>query len=206
MMLPFGHAAVGYGLYSLVMRRRVGRSPNGTEAAVALFGSQFPDLVDKPLMWLFGEIFMTGRMISHSLLIAALIILLVGVLGYITATTNLALAFGIGYLSHPFVDAFQFVLQGSVAVDIVEISFLVWPLQPPVEQIVRILHELPFVGTLLERKEVWTARYLPSGYVLYIWMRVLELVLLILAAIRWRADGYPGLRGLLDVAPVRQTD
>lgn len=50
-MWPWGHAAIGYLLFSMDTRLRYGRRPGGPATILLFFGTQFPDLVDKPLAW-----------------------------------------------------------------------------------------------------------------------------------------------------------
>ena len=49
-MLPWGHLAVGYLAYSLAVRVRSGGPPAGLAVAALAVGTQFPDLIDKPLV------------------------------------------------------------------------------------------------------------------------------------------------------------
>jgi hypothetical protein len=52
-MWPWEHLAVGYLLYS-VSCVLWGRYPTRIGVAALAFGTQFPDLVDKPLGWWLG--------------------------------------------------------------------------------------------------------------------------------------------------------
>ena len=68
-MWPWEHAAIGYLVYSLGLRA-LGRDPPGDREAVGLLiATQVPDLVDKPLSWVFG-VFHTGYALGHSALVA----------------------------------------------------------------------------------------------------------------------------------------
>ena len=79
-MWPWEHAAVGYLLLSLGSRAS-GRGPPSTPAVLALlFGTQLPDLVDKPLSWEF-DLFPSGYAVGHSALVAVPVGLLVLALG-----------------------------------------------------------------------------------------------------------------------------
>ncbi|MFC6964015.1 hypothetical protein ACFQL7_23110 [Halocatena marina] len=53
-MWPWSHAAVGYLCYS-IGTRLVGRRPTTGPTVAVLFGALLPDLVDKPLSWVFGQ-------------------------------------------------------------------------------------------------------------------------------------------------------
>jgi len=123
---PWGHLAVGYVLYSVLMRIRHGRSPDGIAALVVAFGTQFPDLVDKPLAWTV-QILPSGRSLAHSLLTATIVIVLVTWYARRHERSDLAGAFAVGYLSHLFGDAIGPVLEGKY----VYLSSLGWPLLPP---------------------------------------------------------------------------
>ncbi|PSQ17916.1 hypothetical protein BRC99_00275 [Halobacteriales archaeon QS_7_69_60] len=69
-MLPWGHLAVGYLAYSLAVRGRTGGPPAGLATAALAVGTQFPDLIDKPLVaWV--SLLPSGRSLGHSLLFAA---------------------------------------------------------------------------------------------------------------------------------------
>lgn len=125
-MWPWGHLAVGYACYSAFARVRYGRGPTGLPALAAVFGTQFPDLVDKPLAWSFG-VLPSGRSLAHSLLVAGVVLLLVGIYCRRRDHSELAVAFGVGYCSHLAGDAIGPVLAGRYAFA----SFLAWPLLPP---------------------------------------------------------------------------
>jgi hypothetical protein len=168
-MWPLGHAAVGYLCYSLLTRARVDRPPGEFVVLFLLFGTQFPDLVDKPLAWYLGVI-PTGRTLAHSLLL--LVPLSVGT--YLLARQyrrpEYGVAFGFGALSHTLVDAAP-ALWGAT-----DPSFLLWP-------------ALPVEGYESGAPSV-TALFLESLGDPYF---LSEFVFAALAFVLWRRDGYPGL-------------
>lgn len=146
-MLPWGHAAVGYLLYAGWSRWRRGASPHGIAVIALAVGTQFPDLVDKPLSWTFA-VLPTGRSLAHSVLTFALlaIVLLVFARGYdrrrrtadqgTTASTGVEIrsplpasitvtAFVIGYGSHLLADATAGIATGSL-----DLAYLLYPLLP----------------------------------------------------------------------------
>ncbi|MFC7026565.1 hypothetical protein ACFQH8_01625 [Halomicroarcula sp. GCM10025710] len=88
-----------------------------------------------------------------------------------------AVAFAVGYVCHPFVDASLFLLQGTVAKDFLEVSFVVWPLTIPGPAIVSALTGVPGLSDLIAIKPVWTARHLPTAPVIGWWIRAAEAVL-----------------------------
>lgn len=110
-MWPWEHLAVGYLLFSLLIRAWRRRPPRHVEVLIVVFATQFPDLVDKPLSWVF-HILPSGLSLAHSLLFA----LPVSVLALTVATWRTVpesgVAFLTGYLSHLFGDAIYPYLLG----------------------------------------------------------------------------------------------
>ena len=173
-MWPWGHAAVGYLVYSLYSHRLHGRAPSNVAAVLLGLGTQFPDLVDKPLAWTF-TLLPTGRSLAHSLLTALLVIGVALSLARRYTRSEYAIAFGIGYLSHLAADGLRSALNGEFE----NLSYLVWPLVPlsPTDTKVSILaHFLTF------QLEPFT---------------VFELGLVALALLVWWRDDVPGVRVLL---------
>lgn len=128
-MLPWGHLAVGYLMY--VLGCQLGRKggPPAPEVGTLLVavGTQFPDLVDKPLGWTVN-ILPSGRSLGHSVLVALVVLAVLWVLvSRIDAWSSFGVrAFGTGYLSHLFADSIFPFLGGGVG----EITFLFWPVIP----------------------------------------------------------------------------
>jgi hypothetical protein len=179
-MWPWEHLAVGYLCYSLLVRAR-GERPGGREALAVAVGSQFPDLVDKPLGWVVGVTSTTGLTPTHSLFVAVPLSALVVLVGRWQGAGRVGLAFAVGYLSHLSADALYPVLLGEGLFT----WFLFWPLTPvpthgtaPPLATVRSLAEtfVTFLGT-------------PRG-TLYV---LGELALLAGAVLLWLRDGVPGL-------------
>ncbi|MFC7114560.1 metal-dependent hydrolase [Natronoarchaeum sp. GCM10025703] len=172
-MWPWGHAAVGYLLYSAYTRSRGDRRPLAIATIILAVGTQFPDLIDKPFSWTFG-ILPTGRTLAHTLLV--LVPLTVAI--YVACKrlrrlrSEWAIAFAIGALSHVVVDAIPSVVWGDVAMG----NFLLWPLLsvPPYEN-----SSPSIIGAFLA--------FDLSNYVLF------EFALVALAIGVWWADGRPGL-------------
>ncbi|WP_224267991.1 metal-dependent hydrolase [Haloprofundus salinisoli] len=125
-MLPWGHAALGYLLYSYGLRFRRTGPPSGLAAMCALaVGTQFPDLVDKPLSWTF-QVLPGGRTLAHTLFVAVPLLLAVGVVTRRIGHRRVGEAFAVGYSSHLLGDVLWQLSQGNVRV----LAFLVWPLIP----------------------------------------------------------------------------
>ena len=125
-MWPWGHLAFGYLLYSAVVRVRSWDSPDGQTVLLVLLGTQFPDIVDKPLAWTF-HVLPSGRSLAHSLFAVAAVSALVGVYYQRRGRPQLGIAFAVGYLSHLIGDGIGHLLSGEYAY----LSYLGWPLLPP---------------------------------------------------------------------------
>jgi len=169
-MWPWGHLAAGYLLYSAYTRLRTGESPADVPALVALFGTQLPDLIDKPLAWSLS-VLPTGRSLAHSLVVAAPVLAVVWFLTARRDARPLAAALGVGWVSHSFTDALYPLLAGKFD----EVTFLAWPLLP--------LPAYEVDGSFAAH----FALISPSPTFLF------ELLLVVLASVAWHADGHPGL-------------
>lgn len=130
-MWPWGHLAVGYLCYVAWARHR--RVPQQPLAVVAVaVGSQFPDLVDKPLAWTVA-VLPSGRSLAHSLFTAAIVLALVARLGRRYGRRAVSTAFAIGYLTHTLGDLGPRVIGGLLVADATQLrwtTYLVWPLLP----------------------------------------------------------------------------
>ncbi|WP_132059388.1 metal-dependent hydrolase [Halorussus amylolyticus] len=131
-MWPWGHLAVGYLSYSILVRVRTRRAPESLPTVALAFGTQFPDLVDKPLAWTLG-VLPNGRSLTHSLLVAALVVGAVGLVLRRRNRTAVADAFAVGYLTHIAGDAVFPLLAGEYG----ELGFLLWPVVPAIEYTTR---------------------------------------------------------------------
>jgi membrane-bound metal-dependent hydrolase YbcI (DUF457 family) len=124
-VLPVGHflvAAIPVVVYVFLRDREL---PSRKLAFVVLVGSQFPDLIDKPLAYQFFLI-PNGRMFAHSLVIA--IPLSIAVLLFVRRTghTREGLAFGFAYLSHIVADFRRMLLRADPQFS----PNVLWPLVP----------------------------------------------------------------------------
>lgn len=179
-MWPWEHLAVGYLLYWSVIRLRPDRTQVTGGAALAVaFGTQFPDLVDKSMAWVFG-IFPSGVSVAHSIITAtvlsAAVVLVAGRLGRQRAGT----AFVVGYLSHIPADLLYPVLLGEQPL----YRAFIWPLATA-EGSVRQGFLANFAHYFLRFVEFLST----TRGVFYLSM---ELLLLLSALTAWIFDGCPG--------------
>lgn len=179
-MWPWEHLAIGYLLYSGVRHTTGGDPPTRGAVLAVLVGSQFPDLVDKPLGWTV-QVLASGVSVAHSVLTAlalsGCVILLARRLGH----PQLGIAFAVGYLAHIPADMlYPLLLGGPLYLE----SYL-WPL---------VTVSGPARGGLVANVGYYLVRFLlflatPRGVVFLL----LEGVLLGTAAAVWFRDGHPGI-------------
>lgn len=127
-MFPWSHLVVGYLSYSILVHLTLRRSPRDAPTLALVLGTQFPDIVDKPLAWTF-HILPNGRSLAHSLLTAVVVLTVLQLFSRWRGSTDLVTAFGVGYLTHLAGDAIAPLLTGEYHL----LGFLAWPLVPPVE-------------------------------------------------------------------------
>ena len=125
-MWPWGHLAVGYLLYSVYTHGRDRAPPDGIAALSVAFGTQFPDLIDKPLAWTF-HVIPSGRTLAHSVYALTIVSLLVAWIAKHYGRPQIGPAFAIGYASHLVADGIAPLLEG----DFSKLTYLGWPLLPP---------------------------------------------------------------------------
>jgi membrane-bound metal-dependent hydrolase YbcI (DUF457 family) len=172
-MWPWGHLAVGYLLYSGLCRWRFDRFPGSVATLAVAFGTQLPDLVDKPLAWTVS-VLASGRSLTHSLLTALVICALVARYARRRGHPTIGVAFAVGYLSHPFADGVLSLVSGEFRY----LRYLVWPVLdlPPYETERSFLAH--FLG--IEATPFFTLQIVLVGFALVVWNR----------------DGRPGLAAL----------
>lgn len=124
-MWPWGHVGVAYLLYSLYSRGRFRRPPRPEPALAVVLGSQFADLVDKPLAWWLG-ILPGGRTLAHSLVFAGVLIVVVYAAALARDRVETATAFVLGHLSHLVADLPPRLVLGYPFGS----EFLFWPFLP----------------------------------------------------------------------------
>jgi hypothetical protein len=179
-MWPWEHAAVAYLCYWLAIDRHAEHPDDASTVAVVL-GSQFPDLVDKPLSWGLG-VLPSGHSLAHSMLVAGPLVALAVVLARRYRREPVGIAFGIGYLSHLPGDVFYPVALGGEP----STRFLLWPLvavEPYAER---------GIGARLDMVAGTVTELLAGpGVLLYL---LADLVLVSAALFVWYRRGCPGLR------------
>lgn len=179
-MWPWDHLAVGYIAYSLA-RRATGRPPPDAGALVAIVvGSQFPDLIDKPLGW-YLAVLPSGVSLAHSLLFAVPVCLAVLAWRARRGVPGQGVAFAVAYLIHVPADAlYPAVLGGNT-----KLWILLWPILPgehssPASVVDHLASLVSQFGTVVAG---------PRGLLVV----GLELSLLAGTVWLWSADGRPGL-------------
>lgn len=170
-MWPLGHAAVAYLWYTGYCRAD-GRLPKSLAVVALLIGSQFPDLVDKPLSWYLG-VLPTGRSLAHSLLVIGPLLAAVLLVANRSRRAECGIAFSIGVLTHLFADSLPALWGG------VDVPYLLWPL----------LAVEPYESGAPSIIALFTDS-LGQPYFLA------EFVLAGLAVAVWQRDGYPGVAEL----------
>ncbi|MFB6150496.1 MAG: metal-dependent hydrolase [Haloarculaceae archaeon] len=183
-MWPWEHLAVGFLLYWVLVRLRADRSRVGDGAAVAVaVGTQFPDLVDKPMAWVFG-VFPSGVSVAHSVFVATALSVTAVAVARARGSADVGTAFAVGYLSHLPADLLYPVLIGEPPL----FRAFVWPLATA---------EGPVRRGLLENFSHYFFRFVEFLFTargaLYL---AAEALLLLTALLAWAHDGYPGLRWL----------
>ncbi|ELZ98027.1 putative membrane-bound metal-dependent hydrolase [Haloferax mucosum ATCC BAA-1512] len=127
-MWPWGHlvfGAVVYVVYRRIRELGIARVAVGVSLAI---GTQFPDLVDKPLAWNLG-LLPTGRSLAHSMLTFALVAVVLYRATKDGPRSEEAVAFLAGYGTHIVGDVLPVVVAG----DLDEAVFVFWPLVPAVD-------------------------------------------------------------------------
>ena len=180
-MWPWGHLVSGYLVYSLGRRAARRPSPTTVTALALAFGTQFPDLVDKPLAWYLG-VLPNGRSLAHSLITATVVCSLAVWIAHRYDRGEVGIAFAVGYLAHLPGDALGALRSGNYDA----LAFLLWPFLPPVEYAGRM--------SLTAHLAKLQFTFPPSLSA--------ELTVFVFALLVWLYDGMPGV-DLFVVLPVR---
>lgn len=174
-MLPWGHAAFGYLLYSVYSRSQLNHPPIGLTVYALAIGTQFPDIIDKPLTWTI-PLLPYGRSFAHSLFTLMVFLSVLWVVFSHSDQRELIVAFGVGYASHLIADGIGPALNG----DYLGLGYLFWPLTSVREEGTR-----SFVSFFLnlEPTPLMTA----------------GILLTILVLLLWVYDGMPGVKDMLEM-------
>lgn len=147
---------------------------------VLLLSTLLPDVVDKPLSWLFG-LFPSGFSLAHSVFVAVPLTVAVVLGTRHRGRPELGIAFAVGYGSHLVGDVVSPIRSGAS----IEFSRVLWPLvtHPPYDHDYglagrTVVYLEAFVGTLGSAD--------PTVLTLYLALPVAALLL-------WIADGTPGV-------------
>lgn len=179
-MWPWEHLALGYVIYSFVSRAQKRESPPDLAVPWLVLGTQFPDLVDKPLAWSVG-VLPSGISLAHSIFFAVPIAGLTVLVGRRIGRPDAAVGFAVGYLSHlPGDFLYPLLLGGGVYPD----AFL-WP-------VVEMAQDPP-VGLVIRTRELFTEFLALLETPVGMFYVVGEFVLLGTALVTWAIDGRPGL-------------
>jgi len=172
-MWPWGHAAVAYLVCSLWVRSRSRRVPTAGVVLPLAVGTQFPDLIDKPLAWTFG-VLPSGRAGAHSLLVALPLLALLWWRFDSDAGRRAWMGFALGYLVHLATDGVYALFEAEFA----DLTYLLWPAL-----------SLP----AYEESTGIVGHFLAAEITPYL---VVECLLFAAATLLWAADGAPGLRAV----------
>ena len=174
---PWEHLAFGYLLYSVAARVRSSPLTRGEALAVAV-GTQFSDVVDKPLAWGLGVL--PGGVLAHTLVVAVPASGVALLVARWRDRTAAGAAFAVGYLSHLVGDVlFTLLTSGGLAY-----RMLLWPF---------VANPTGIQRGITESVAYYFANYLvflatPRGAV----YAALEVALLGAAVLAWATDGRPG--------------
>lgn len=125
-MMPWGHffvAVIPFVAYTLTRHQKI---PSGSVILALGFGTQFPDLVDKPLAWRF-DVLANGRMFMHSLVFAVPLSIAVLCLAWEYDRKAIGGAFVFGYLLHLPGDFYSALIGREPSIP----NDMLWPLFPP---------------------------------------------------------------------------
>lgn len=180
-MFPWGHLAFGYLLFSPAVRLWRRRGPEALAVLALGVGTQLPDLVDKPLSWVF-HLTPTGYSVAHSVFVAVPVAAVVFAALTARGRGEVGLGFAVGYLSHLVGDVlFAVALDQPYTVERV-----LWP----VVTLPGYANEQPALGRTVEYIVDWAAFLLASESLL---LPAVYLGPLVVAGVLWLVDGAPGI-------------
>jgi hypothetical protein len=97
-------------------------TPVGAAVLALAVGTQFPDLVDKPLAWYLG-VLPSGRSLGHSIFTTIILLAVVHWVATRYQRRELSIAFAVGQLSHLAADSVYPLFEG----DWTAVGFVLWP-------------------------------------------------------------------------------
>jgi membrane-bound metal-dependent hydrolase YbcI (DUF457 family) len=164
-MLFWVHAALAYLLYRLVINLdKAGKLTGGAVLALT-GGALLPDIVDKPLAFIFSSL--PSRSLTHSIFTTVIVIVIAVFVARRLNRLAIGTAYIIGHLSHLGADLVDYLFIPEET-----LLFLFWPL-------VTEYHHIDTVFDLL-------ALVSPTPYVL------VQMMVTILGVVLWILDGKPG--------------
>jgi hypothetical protein len=183
-MFPWEHLAFGYLLYSGLVRLATGGPPRDAAVLWLAVGTQFPDLVDKPLAWSFDVL--TSGVLVHAIPVAVPAVVVLLVVARATGRTRVAAGFAVGWLSHIAADVLYPLMLGNSPA----FGVFLWPFVTRPAGIDRTFTEnlVRYLGRYLDHLTAAEAATFLAA----------ELALLGGALVVWHWDGRPG------AAPVRR--
>ena len=183
-MWPWEHLAFGYLLYSAATRATDGSPPTGPAVVLVALGTQAPDLIDKPLAWVF-DLVPVAYAVGHSALSVVPVLVGVALLAARRAPDRVELvaAYAVGHLSHLVGDVIYPALMGRG----LHVGRVLWPLVrlEPTEGRSGVLdHLVPFALRYLDQLHA-----LEQGPLV-----VVQIGLVVGVFVVWLLDGAPGPR------------
>jgi hypothetical protein len=183
-MMPWGHLAVGYLVYTVATRMRHRRAPRELPVLALAVGTQLPDLVDKPLNWWFGVF--DGRAIGHSLFVAVFVCAVAFAVARRFGGVSVVSAFAVGVFTHLLGDAVGPLYSGDYHLA----AFVLWPLFPaPTYPKDSPLDHLQQWAVEMQSIAQSPSTLVGSQF-------GLQLLLFAVLASVWAADGFPGIRAV----------
>lgn len=176
-MLPWGHFAVAYLLYSAYARRQFDRPPRTGPTLALVAGVFYADVVDKTFGW--GLDVIPSRSLGHSVVVAVPLLAVVYLVARHYDRVASATAFAVSHVSHLLTDVRPRLLLGYP----IRNRYFLWPI---VRDRQYTYHERIFEPPWIVEVLVTPLTYRPV-FLLF------ELVLFGLALRRWTLDGRPGL-------------
>lgn len=186
-MWPWGHLAFGYILFTVYHRVRFSIPPSGFVVLSLVFGTQFPDIVDKPLAYWF-HVIPEGRLFAHTLTFAVPLSIILFVIGIQTKNREYIQAFIFGWYSHILADSWK----GLITLNFERLSFLLWPILEapdyPSDSLTDHLNKLILNLQNVNIDSILSGR---SGGFIY------QLIFFFIVLAIWILEGYPGLKWII---------